>query len=203
AFRRGEIADAIEPLEEARSLLGDDAVDHPAVAETLGMAYAMQGEFESAIATFESALAQARKREDEHEEARFQLLLANALIDSGNFARAEEVLGTAIAEAREATNPILRARLYWSQSRLHTVRNNHASASRYARKALAAIELTEHTYFAARAHHLLAYIELERGNAEEALKLLRDGLPLVDEAGNKHEQALFRLEEARALAKLA
>src|SRR5205823_10966395 len=127
---------------------------------------------------------------------------ANTLIDSGDLPRAQDVLGKAIVQAAEATNPILRARLFWSQSRLHSARNNHPAAARYARKALAAIELTEHAYFAARAYHLLAYIELERDDAAEALRLLREGLPLVEEAGNAYEQALFRLEEARALAKL-
>jgi tetratricopeptide (TPR) repeat protein len=202
AFRAGDVEEAIEPLREAHRLLGNQVIDYPAIAETLGMAYMMRSEFESAIAVFEGALADAREREDEHEESRFQLLLANTLIDGGNLARAEEVLGTAIMQAEDATNPVLRAKLFWSQSRLHSARKNHAAASRYARKALAAIELTEHTYFAARAYQLLAYIELERDNAEEALRLVRDGLPLVRQAGNPHEEAVFRLEEARALTKL-
>jgi tetratricopeptide (TPR) repeat protein len=111
-------------------------------------------------------------------------------------------LGGAIARAREATNPTLRAQLYWSQSRLNTARGNHDAAARYARKALAAIEATEHVQYAARAHHLLAYIEIERGNAEDALELLRQGLPLLDQGGSGFERALFRLEEARALVKL-
>jgi tetratricopeptide (TPR) repeat protein len=202
AAREGNLDDAVEPLEEAYALLGERSADYPAIPETLGTAYAMRGEFESALAVFESALDRAREREDEHEQARFQILLANTLIDSGNIGRAEEVLGQTIGQAREATNPILRARIYWSQSRLHTTRNNHELASRYARKALAAIELTEHSYYAARLHHLLAYIELERGNAGDALELLRDGFPLIEEGGNAFHQAQFRLEEARALAKL-
>jgi tetratricopeptide (TPR) repeat protein len=202
AFRAGDVEGSIDQLREASRLLGDHALDHPAVAETLGTAYTMRAEFESAIAVFETALAQARERDDRHEESRFQLLLANTLIDSGNLPHAEEVLGEAIVQAAEATNPVVRARLFWSQSRLHSARNNHTAAARYARKALAAVELTEHTYFAARAHHLLAYIELERGNADEALRLVHEGLPLVKEAGNPFEEALFRLEEARALSRL-
>src|SRR5438105_12410366 len=87
AFREGRVDEAIEPLEEAFGLLGEHVVDHPAVAETLGMAYAMRGEFEAAIGIFESALALANEREDAHEASRFELLLANALIDSGNYAR--------------------------------------------------------------------------------------------------------------------
>jgi len=162
----------------------------------------MQSEFESSIAVFERALTRSHERGDEQEEGRFAVLLANALIDGHNLSRAQEILGGAIARAREATNPTLRAQLYWSQSRLHTTAGNHDAAARYARKALAAIEATEHVNYAARAHHLLAYIELERKNPEEALELLREGYPLVQQAGDRFEQALFRLEEARALLQL-
>jgi tetratricopeptide (TPR) repeat protein len=49
---------------------------------------------------------------------------------------------------------------------------------------------------------LLAHVELDRGEAGEALRLLDRGLPLVEESGNKVEQALFQLEKARALVKL-
>ncbi len=202
AFRADDLETAIEQLEQARQLLGERVADHPHIDDTLGRAYAMRSEYESSIAVFEQARDRARERGDEQEEARFSVLLANALIDSRNLPRAEEVLGGAIARAREATNPTLRAQLYWSQSRLNTARGNHDSAARYARKALAAIEATEHAQYAARAHHLLAYIEIERGNAEDALELLRQGLPLLDQGGSRFERALFRLEEARALVKL-
>ena len=202
AFKEGDLDAVVEQLEEARALLGDQVAEHPHVEDTLGRAYEIRGEHEQSISVFERALARARALGDEHEEARFGVLLANALIDSRNLRRAEEVLGGALAQAREATNPIVRARLYWSQSRLNTARGNHDAAARYARKALAAIEATEHVQSAARAHHLLAYIEIERGNPEEALELLRQGLPLLEQGGSRFEVALFRLEEARALLKL-
>ena len=77
-----------------------------------------------------------------------------------------------------------------------------APAARYARKALELLELTEHTAYAARAHQLLAHVELDRGNAEEALDVLDRGLPLVEQGGNRVEHALFELEKARALVRL-
>jgi tetratricopeptide (TPR) repeat protein len=202
SFREGDLESAIQRLEEARALLGEAVAEHPHVEDTLGRAYAMQSEFESSIAVFERALERSHERGDEQEEGRFAVLLANALIDGHNLSRAQEILGGAIARAREATNPTLRAQLYWSQSRLHTTAGNQDAAARYARKALAAIEATEHVNYAARAHHLLAYIELERGNPEEALELLQEGYPLVQQAGDRFEQALFQLEEARALLQL-
>jgi tetratricopeptide (TPR) repeat protein len=201
-FTAGRIEDAIERLEEARELLRDSLADHPAIAEALGRAYAMRNEYESAIAVLERAYEQAKSRGDVHGLRRFAVLLANTLIDSGSLPEARKLLAGAIADADGESDPILQARIYWSQSRLHAAEQNGESASRYARMALAAIEVTDHTAYAARAHHLLAYVELERGNAEEALELLERGYPLVMRSGEPQSQALFRLEKARALAKL-
>lgn len=201
AFRNGELKSAVESLENARELLGDSAIEHPAIVESLGKAYAIRGELELAIGVFEWAAERARAR-DSFSEARYRLLLANALLDAGNFGRAEELLGGVVAQSGDGADPIFLARLYWSQSRLHSVRGEQDLAARYARRALAAVELTEHAQYAARAHHLLAYIELERGNAEEALELLEQGLPLIKQAGDRFLEALFGLEQARALLKL-
>ena len=60
----------------------------------------MVGELESSIAVFERALAAADENGDLLERIRFQLLLGDALIDSGNFGRAEETLGDALALGR-------------------------------------------------------------------------------------------------------
>ena len=43
---------------------------------------------------------------------------------------------------------------------------------------------------------------LDQGKAAEALELLERGEPLVERGGNLYEAALFRIERARALAKL-
>jgi tetratricopeptide (TPR) repeat protein len=104
--------------------------------------------------------------------------------------------------APDATDPILRARVYWSQSRLHTMQKDSRTAARYARKALELLELTENTYYTARAHQLLAHIELDRKKPELALELIRKGLTMLEQGGNEVERALFRLEEARALVQL-
>ena len=64
------------------------------------------------------------------------------------------------------------------------------------------LRLTEDAYRTARAHQLLAHIELDRERPEEALRVLADGWPLLERNGNAVERALYRLEEARALVKL-
>lgn len=202
AYRRGEPLTAIDHFETAVELSGADESASPDVADSLGRAYAMVGELESAIAVFERCLASADGRSDQLERIRFQLLLGDALIDSGNFGRAEEVLANALAMGKDSINPNVRINLYWTQSRLHAERNDPETAARYARRALEVLRMTEDTYRTARAHQLLAHIELDRGRPDEALVLLEEGWPLLQTSGNALERAQYRLEEARALAKL-
>jgi tetratricopeptide (TPR) repeat protein len=202
AYRRGDPRLAVERFEAALELSGESEGDLPDLADSLGRAYAMVGELESAIAVFERALAAAEQRDDPLERIRFQLLLGEALIDSGNFGRAEEMLAGALAAGKDSLNPNVRIDLYWTQSRLHAERNDPETAARYANRALEALRLTEDTYRTGRAHQLLAHIELDRGRPEEALALLAEGRPLLESSANPLECAQYRLEEARALARL-
>lgn len=198
----GRLEDAIERLEESRALLGDSIAEHPGIVDSLARAYGLRAEFDEAIGLLERALEFARARQDEQTESRFSILLANTLIDSGNLASARELLGHAVGRALDATDPITQARLYWSQSRLHSAENNAEAASRYARMALAAIELTENVGYAARAHQLLAHVELERGNADEALELVERGQALAGRAGTADAGGYFEVVKAQALAQL-
>jgi tetratricopeptide (TPR) repeat protein len=202
AFERGEPRRAVDCLEQALSLSGADAADQPSLADTLGRAYAMLDDLEPAIRLFRHSLDRARERKHTPEAVRFGVLLANAYIDKGEFAEAESVLRKTVEEAENARDPVFRARIYWSLSRLHALQGEASDAARYARKALELLELTEHTTYAARAHQLLAHVELDRGNAIEALDVLDRGLPLVQEGGNRVDEALFQLERARALVQL-
>lgn len=198
----GRLDKAVERLEASRHLLGDAVADYPGVVDALARAYGLRSEFDEAIGLLEYSLALARERRDEPAEARFSILLANALIDSGNLSSAKELLGRSLAKAAAAVDPILQARLYWSQSRLHSAEANVDAASRYARMALAAIELTENVAYAARAHQLLAHVELERGNAEEALDLIDRGEALAVRAGGADADGYFKIVRAQALAQL-
>lgn len=202
AFRGGNPRAAIQSFESSLALANTSEAELSDLADSLGRAYAMVGELESAIGIFERFLEAAEQRGDSLAIVQFGVLLGNALIDSGNLGRAEELLGRVLAMAKDSTNPSVRAHLYWSQSRLHAERSNPGSAARYARRALEVLCLTEDTYRTARAYQLLAHIELDRGNTEEALTLLGRGWPLLEASGNKLERAQYRLEEARALAKL-
>ncbi len=202
AFIRGRPREAIERFEQALALYGDPEWAHPDLAESLGRAYAMVGELDSAIAVFERCLAAAGRDRDLLREIRFAVLLGHALIQNGNLDRAEEVLGEALALGKDSESDGVRAKLYWSQSRLHAQRNDPETASRYARRALEILRATEDANRTASAYELLAFIENDRGNPDSALALIEEGRPLVDRCGNPVERAQFRLEEARALAKL-
>ncbi len=202
AFRDGKPREAISRLEEARRVAADHLAEHPVWADTLGRAYSMLDNMEAATAIFRESLASAEQRDDPVESVRFAVLLANALIDTGEFAEAERLLGRTLELAPNSRDPIFRARLFWSHSRLHALQNDTATAARYARRALDILDLTEHTYYAAQAHQLLAHIELDRNKPTEALELIRNGIAMLAESGTKIDHALFRLEEARALLQL-
>ncbi len=202
AFRRGEPRKAIPLFEEALALFSSSDANHPDLADSLGRSYAMVGELESAIGVFERYRESATHRNDSFQTIQFSVLLAHALIDSGNLGRAEELLGSAIALGSGSESPSVRAQLFWSQSRLHAERGDPVTAARFARSALEILRLTEDTYRTARAHQLLAHLELDRGNAQEALEILEEGWPLLEASANGLERAQYRLEEARALARL-
>jgi tetratricopeptide (TPR) repeat protein len=202
AFERGEPRRAIQCLEQALALARTEAADQPSLADTLGRAYATLDDLEPAIRLFRQSLDRANQRKNSPEAVRFGVLLANAYIDTGEFDEAETVLRQTVKKAENARDPVFRARIYWSLSRLHAMQGEPGPAARYARKALELLELTEHTTYAARAHQLLAHVELDRGNADEALEILDRGFPLVQQGGNQVEEALFQLEKARALVRL-
>lgn len=202
AFSGGEHLDAIDLFEQALALSPALEDADAGVADSLGRAYAMTSQYEAAIGLFQRRLEAAQRRKDAIQTLRFAVLLANALTDRGAFPRAERVLGHALGLARDMDDPLVRARLWWSQSRLHALQNDVENAERYARYALDTLELTEHARYAGLAHQVLAHIKLDRGEAGEALELLERGLPLVRKGGNAYEEALFAVERARALAQL-
>lgn len=201
AFSRGDHSAASELFEAARELhpqIGED----PSIADSFGRAFALTGQYELALSIFEARLADAEQRQDLIETVRFLVLIGNTMIDRGTFGHAEEALGRAIALAGVEPDPLLRARLWWSQSRLHAHQNDSGLAAKYARLALDTLLLTEHVSYAALAHQVLAHIELDRGRPNEALERFESGYPLVEATGNKFDAAQFRLEKARALAQL-
>jgi tetratricopeptide (TPR) repeat protein len=202
ALARGDLRDAIERLARALEsglLPGEEAA---ATAERLGRAYCLQGQFDEAFAILERFLEEARSRRDRFATARFCVLLANAHVDAGNLATAESVLTAALADAKHTIDPLLRADLYWSQSRLCLADGKSDLAAEYAELAAATLRTTEHAAAAARALLLQAQIENARGNSHEALAHIEEATPELDCVGDEVEQACLSIERARALAAL-
>jgi transcriptional regulator with XRE-family HTH domain len=199
AFRRERLDEAIPLLEQALEERNRRALADPAVADTLGRAYAIRGDLEAAIALFEAALGEAQEAEAPVEELRFSVLLANALIDAAEFGRAEAALARVIRIAESTGDPVTRARVFWSQSRLHSMRHEPDLAGRYARRALEILERTENDAYVGMAYHLLAHAEVQAGHGEEALVLLARGRALFGSELGVRDDARFSTEEARAL----
>lgn len=199
AFRRDDPDEAVAHLESAFRL--DPELTDAAAVETLGRAYALLAREEEAIGLFRRHLADAESREDAVGRLRFSVLLANAQIDAGYFGEAAELIGQAIA-ATAADDPLGLARLYWTQSRFHTLRNDTEAAAEYARRAVALLEVSEHGRYHARAYLLLAHVELDAGNAADALALIEQGRERLGTLGTPHDEAKFAIEEARALGAL-
>jgi tetratricopeptide (TPR) repeat protein len=202
ALRRDEVVQGIALLEKAvqsRELTPGDA---SAAANALGRGYVMQSRYDEAFAIFERFLDDAQSRGDHFDEVRFSVLLANAYIDHGDYGRAHATLGEVLDVARQTVDPLLRASLYWSQSRAHLSQGEPDRAAEYARLALATLRASEQTLEAARVLQLLAFIENDRGNPAAALELVDEGEPIVAAAGQTTDAAMFTIERARALSAL-
>jgi tetratricopeptide (TPR) repeat protein len=202
AFRSERWAEAIDLLEQSFELRDRKALADAGLVDTLGRAHAMTGARESAIAIFEQAMLEAQDAGAPVEQLRFTVLLANAQIDAGEFSKAEAALADVIRFADNAGDPVATARVFWSQSRLHSMRREPRLAGQYARRALEILERTENDAYVGMAYHLLAYAEVEAGNADAALLLLDRGRTLFGRELTGRDDARFSLEEARALMAL-
>lgn len=200
AFLRDEATAAIAHLRRAYEL--DPALADPGAAETLGRACAAIGAEEEALAVFRRELERATSMGDGVNRLRFSVLLANALIDVSDFGGASTLLAAALDDPSVTSDPLARARVQWSQSRLHAHRGDTALARSYAGQAVALLETTEHTLYIARAYRALSHIELDAGRPDEALGLIERGRSLAARAVSPLDEAVFALEEARALAQL-
>lgn len=202
AVRQGRLGQGIELLEQAWRESGDGFLARANLVESLGRSYATNGAFEAAVALFRAAREHAEARGDAPGTLRFTVLLANTYIDLGDLSHSTDTLADALNDASGLADPLLRARVLWTQSRLHAVEGRQELAAEFAERALSLLRLAEDDHAVALAQQTLAYIELARGNAEKALELLDDAAPVLGRASDPLERAAFKLERARALVSL-
>jgi tetratricopeptide (TPR) repeat protein len=202
AFGKGDYPRAIEAFEQALERWPHLEADDPGLADSLGRAYAMTSEYERALAIFERRYEDAERRKDLIQTVRFAVLLANTLADCGSFGRAEELLGHALAQAEQSSDPVTNARLWWTQSRLHALQRESGLAEKYARLALDTLVLTEHTRYVAHARLVLAHIYLDDSRVDEALELLEPARSTLESSDNAYDRGLVRVEFARALVEV-
>ena len=202
AYRAGRMHEAVRQLEQAVALDDRRLLRDPATVDTLARAHAATGALERSVAILDEACEQARGASATVELLRFGVLLANALIDLNQFDRAQPLLVEAIRLAEESRDPLTHARVYWAQSRFHILNGEPELAARYARRALAIFERTENDSFSAMVYHLLAYAEVEAGEAANALEHLERGRELFAATMTPVDDAKFAIEEARALLAL-
>lgn len=202
AFRAGKEHDAIRLLEQALELYGEEGVRRRTLVDILGRSYAFVGDLEASIGLYERALRLAEEREDVVDAVLLRILLSAALSDAGRLGEAEQALAAALAHADELSDPQARVRLYWAQCRLHILKGRPDLAERYGRKVLDLIELSEDSYHLGLGYRLMARIKLDRGQPQEALELLERAREAVGGMANEQEEAIIRLNEARALAQL-
>jgi tetratricopeptide (TPR) repeat protein len=200
AYREGDLFLAIDLLEQC--INEQSILAAPNIADTLGRSYAATGAFEAASALLTRGFEEAQAADAPAEVLRFGVLLANALIDSGQFRQAEPILASVIEYAERVGDPTAAARVYWTQSRMHVLRGDPTLGARYARRAIEILERAEDESYTAMAYHLLAYAEVECGEAEEALEHLATGREMFGDRFGDYDEAKFSVEEARALLSL-
>jgi tetratricopeptide (TPR) repeat protein len=201
AFANDDLVTAIDLLEQALAARGGRCLDDPGAVEALGRAYAATGALEDAVALLERAADEAKEASALVESVRFQVLLANALIDSGAAKRAEQVLAGTIRSVESLRDPLAVARVYWTQGRLHTHHKDPVVGARYARRALEILERTEDDRYIAMAYQFLAVAENTAGEPEAALEHLAHGRTLFGTMLPR-DDAMFAVEETRALLAL-
>ena len=200
ALNRGDLPAGIELLEQAYELDREAFLALPSLVEALGRSHATRGQYESAIALFTGARRRALERGDRPAALKQAVLLANTYIDLGDPSHSSEVLAETLGELTELKDPRLRASVYWSQARLHTLERRHDLAAEFAERALETLRVAEDERTIAFAEQLLAYIEIERENPSAALALLEGAAATIDRVAEPLERAVFHLERARALS---
>src|SRR5256885_1895272 len=201
--QRGNHLEAVERLEAA---VADEAAPpphlRPDVYTTLGQSYAALGAPDRAVRIFEDCLSSVRREvpEDHAVHIRYATFLSYALTDQGDFDEAARIVGEALAEADDQTDPYTRVRLYWSLARLNVLNGRAAEALEYIRSAIALLKATDDTMTLARAYLLAAGAELRRADASGAQQNLEAAEKLLGAHPEPADLGMLRIGNSRLAA---
>ncbi len=201
--QRGNHLEAVERLEAA---VADEAAPQPQlrpdVYTTLGQSYAALGAPDRAVRIFEDCLSHVRREvpEDKTVHIRYATFLSYALTDQGDFDEAATVVGEALGQADDQTDPYTRVRLYWSLARLNVLNGRTAEALEYIRSAIALLKATDDTMTLARAYLLAAGAELRRQAASAAEQNLEAAESLLGAHPEPADLGMLRIGKSRLAA---
>ncbi|HKI92251.1 MAG TPA: helix-turn-helix domain-containing protein [Gaiellaceae bacterium] len=199
AKENGDFRLVVELLEAAVEDEPFDPLGRPELYAQLGYGYSASGKAERAVELFERCLAEVRSAGGEPSlEARYATVLSYALSDTGNLARAEQVVEEALERVHDTEDAYMRVRLYWSLARVAHAESKPALALANARKAIALLEMTEDTINLARAHVLAAGISIARSDPDDAGQHLDDAVQLFGPNPSREDAARLLTRRSQA-----
>jgi len=186
-------------LEEARALEpAANARVRPGLFESLGRAYAGEGDLSRAISVLRTALEESRRPPvDVRGVVRFGVYLASAYTDQGRFAEAESVLADVLDVEDSIADPIARTRVLWAMARTYAEQGRLRLAERYMTEVVGRLEQAEHTLLLGRAHAVLGAIMVDQRRPGEAGDHLERASRLMREAGAAPELATLNADRGR------
>jgi tetratricopeptide (TPR) repeat protein len=174
----------------------------PDVYTTLGQSYAALGAPDRAVRIFRDCLARVREDvpDDKAVHIRYATFLSYALTDQGDYEEAASIVGEALSNSDDQTDPYTRVRLYWSLARLNVLNGRAAEALEYIRSAIALLRATDDTMTLARAYLLAAGAELRRNAASEARRNLEAAEKLLGAHPEAADLGMLRTGQSRLAA---
>ncbi|HEY8497740.1 MAG TPA: tetratricopeptide repeat protein, partial [Limnochordales bacterium] len=203
-LRLGRWAEAVEPLDEARRLLGDGQAEEACLArrvETwLAVAYAHSGRTEQALPMLESAWQRAREQEHYVWPGQLLLALGRCYAAAGEPERAREALERAVGLARSLGLPQLEAAALEQQAALLREQGHGRPALEGMERAAVLYRRMGQASEAARLEVEMARLLLEQGRADEALA--RASAVLEDPGARPEDRVRLLLLSGQTLARM-
>lgn len=203
AAELGDHREAVSLLESAFTARRPLVTERPDLYAVLGRSYAAIGETPRAVTLFRQCLdeIEAAEATDAVLYVRFATYLSYALTDIGDLADAHDVLARALRHAEGVGDAYSLIRLYWSLGRFHE-RTAPGNALGYYRRAVALLEVTEDTFYLARAHEACASVLLDQDIVEGVREYLETAERLYLERGEGVALASVETEWARLHVRL-